>query len=117
MTLNDTRSRATPCGAPRPGRRLDRAVQVCDLVDQAQAGHGESFGLLFDRHVDAVYDYIQSQVPDRRTAESICTETFFQALRELPTLTGGEREFGEFLLAAARVLIRRRALMKNISGD
>jgi hypothetical protein len=105
MTLNDTRRRTTPCGAPRPGNREDRVVQNCDLVDRAQAGDGESFGLLSDRHVDAVYGYIHSRLLDHRSAEIICSETFFHAVRELSSITGGEPEFGDRLLATAGSLV------------
>ena len=105
MTLDNTRSRAPSCGAPRPGNRHGRAVQLCDLVDRAQAGDSESVGLLYDRHVDAIYGYIHSMVHDRRTAEIICTETFLHAVRELSTVTGGEPEFGDRLLATAGILV------------
>ncbi len=105
MTLDGTRSHVPSRGPLCPANRQFRMVRIRGLVERAQAGDGESLGLLYDRHIDAVYAYIHSRVLDQRTAEMICSEAFLHAVRELSSITGGEPEFGDRLLATADILI------------
>jgi RNA polymerase sigma-70 factor (ECF subfamily) len=55
-----------------------------DLVARARRGDGQAFGLLYDRHVDAVYRYVRVRVMDTPLAEDLTHDVFVAALGALP---------------------------------
>lgn len=113
--MDDSRCRATVRDTPRPGHWGHRSAPTHDLVGRAQTGDLESIGLLYDRHVDSVYEYIHSRVLNHRAAQIICRDTFLHAVRGLATFIGGEPEFGRWLLATADNLVdlQLRAIIAN----
>jgi RNA polymerase sigma-70 factor (ECF subfamily) len=57
-----------------------------DAVLAARAARGESaaFGLLYDRHVAAIYRYVYYRVRDDAEAEDLTSDVFMRALRAIP---------------------------------
>ncbi len=75
-----------------PNRDLNELVTPAErpvdddasLIARAKAGEAAAFGLLYDRHVEAIYRYIFYRVRDTAEAEDITSDVFMRALRALP---------------------------------
>jgi RNA polymerase sigma-70 factor (ECF subfamily) len=90
--------------APATGGHLD-ASRRAELVDRAQSGDTEAFGLLYDEYGSAVYRYIYARVSSVALAEDLTSETFLRALRALDSFRWQGRDFGAWLVTIARNLI------------
>ena len=68
-------------GAPvTPTEQDDDAA----LAVRASKGESAAFGLLYDRHVDAIYRYVYYRVRDDAEAEDLTSDVFMRALRAMP---------------------------------
>lgn len=76
-----------------------------DLVNAAQAGDSEAFGLLYDRYVSSVYRYVLFRVGDRTLAEDVTSETFLRALRRISSVSYQGRDLGAWFVTIARNLV------------
>ncbi|MGW2174715.1 ECF subfamily RNA polymerase sigma factor, BldN family [Streptomyces sp. NPDC001705] len=81
------------------------SARMMDLVERAQAGQADAFGLLYDHYSDTVYRYIYYRVGAKATAEDLTSETFLRALRHIGTFTWQGRDFGAWLVTIARNLV------------
>jgi len=54
------------------------------LAGRAARGDSAAFGLLYDRHVTAVYRYVYYRVRDDAEAEDLTSDVFMRALRAIP---------------------------------
>ncbi len=54
-----------------------------DLITQAQKGDEEAVTLLYETHVDAIYQYICYRVDSKSTAEDLTSEVFLRMVRGL----------------------------------
>ena len=54
------------------------------LAVRASGGDVTAFGLLYDRHVDAVYRYVYYRVRDDAEAEDLTSDVFMRALKAMP---------------------------------
>jgi RNA polymerase sigma-70 factor (ECF subfamily) len=94
-----------------PGRHPDRpdpseaAAEVWALVERAQAGEAEAFGLIYDRYVDTVFRFVYFRVGNRQLAEDLTAETFLRALRRIGSFTWQGRDLGAWLVTIARNLV------------
>lgn len=61
------------------GQEEDAALAV-----RAARGESAAFGLLYDRHVEAVYRYVYYRVRDDAEAEDLTSDVFMKALRAMP---------------------------------
>jgi RNA polymerase sigma-70 factor, ECF subfamily len=93
---------AEPAG---PAAVSDEHAEVWDLVNRAQQGDGEAFGLLYDRYVDVVFRFIYFRVNDRALAEDFTSETFLRALRRITTISYQGRDIGAWFVTIARNII------------
>lgn len=108
-----TSSVAAPPAAPRqPGTGYpsrpdpgDAAAEVWSLVERAQAGEAEAFGLLYDRYMDTVFRFIYFRVGNRQLAEDLTADTFLRALRRIGSFTWQGRDLGAWLVTIARNLV------------
>ena len=91
---------AEPLQAPEG----ETAVSIA-LVQRAQQGDAEAFGLLYDKYVDQVYRYIVYRVPSTQLAEDLTSETFLRALRRISSFTWQGRDVGAWFVTIARNLI------------
>jgi RNA polymerase sigma-70 factor (ECF subfamily) len=92
-------------GGPARPDPDDAAAEVWGLVERAQAGEAEAFGLLYDRYVDTVFRYIFFRVGNRQLAEDLTSDTFLRALKRIGSLTWQGRDLGAWLLTIARNLV------------
>ena len=100
-TATATRTATSPA-RPAPG---DAAAEVWALVERAQAGEAEAFGLIYDRYVDTVFKFIYFRVGNRQLAEDLTSETFLRALRLIGSFTWQGRDLGAWLVTIARNLV------------
>lgn len=54
------------------------------LAVRASRGDVTAFGLLYDKHVDAIYRYVYYRVRDDAEAEDLTSDVFMKALRAIP---------------------------------
>jgi RNA polymerase sigma-70 factor (ECF subfamily) len=54
------------------------------LARRAASGEAEAFGVLYDRHMSAVYRYVFYRVRNEAEAEDVTSEVFMRALRAIP---------------------------------
>ena len=54
------------------------------LAIRASTGESAAFGLLYDRHVAAIYRYVYYRVRDDADAEDLTSEVFMRALKAMP---------------------------------
>jgi RNA polymerase sigma-70 factor (ECF subfamily) len=75
------------------------------LVQRAQGGDAEAFGLLYDRYVDMVFRFVYYRVNDRALAEDFTSETFLRALRRISSITYQGRDIGAWFVTIARNIV------------
>jgi RNA polymerase sigma-70 factor, ECF subfamily len=81
------------------------------MIRRAQAGDGEAFGVLFQRHQPSVLSFVRSRLRHRQAdAEDITTEVFITALNRLDAFHFDQTSFINWLLGIAqhKMLERRR---------
>ncbi|MFC7547332.1 ECF subfamily RNA polymerase sigma factor, BldN family [Plantactinospora sp. GCM10030261] len=83
----------------------DPATEVWTLVERAQAGETEAFGLLYDRYVDTVFRFVYFRVGNRQLAEDLTSDTFLRALKRIGSFTWQGRDLGAWLVTIARNLV------------
>ncbi len=95
---------ATPTYPSRPDPG-DAAAEVWALVERAQQGDGEAFGLIYDRYMDTVFRFIFFRVGNRPLAEDLTADTFLRALKRIGSFTWQGRDLGAWLVTIARNLV------------
>jgi RNA polymerase sigma-70 factor (ECF subfamily) len=96
---------AGPTGYPSRPDPSDPATEVWALVERAQAGEAEAFGLLYDRYVDTVFRFVYFRVGNRQLAEDLTSDTFLRALKRIGSFTWQGRDLGAWLVTIARNLV------------
>ena len=93
------KARVTPTATTAPGIPADGEAV---LVERASAGDRAAFGQLYQKHVEAVFAYVQLRVRDRTVAEDLTQDIFINAFR---ALAGGrfvwQGSFAPWLLRCA----------------
>jgi RNA polymerase sigma-70 factor (ECF subfamily) len=92
-----------PAGLPADMER------VAALVELAQGGDAEAFGLLYERYVDLVYRYVYVRVGSSHVAEDLTSETFIRALRRIDTFSWQGKDIAAWFVTIARNLITDNA--------
>jgi RNA polymerase sigma-70 factor (ECF subfamily) len=100
--------RATRAGFA-PGSAPQDFERVSALVDLAQRGDAEAFGLLYERYVDVVYRYVYVRVGSAHVAEDLTSETFLRALRRMDSFSWQGRDIAAWFITIARNLITDNA--------
>lgn len=95
----------TATGFPSRPDPSDPATEVWTLVERAQAGEAEAFGLLYDRYVDTVFRFVYFRVGNRQLAEDLTSDTFLRALKRIGSFTWQGRDLGAWLVTIARNLV------------
>ena len=88
-----------------PAPLSEQGDQPPGLVQRAQAGDPEAFGLLYDRHVGMVYRYVLYRVASPQLAEDLTSETFTRALHRIGTYQEQGRDIGAWFVTIARNLL------------
>ncbi|ASW58019.1 RNA polymerase subunit sigma-24 [Plantactinospora sp. KBS50] len=92
-------------GYPSRPDPSDPATEVWALVERAQAGETEAFGLIYDRYVDTVFRFVYFRVGNRQLAEDLTSDTFLRALKRIGSFTWQGRDLGAWLVTIARNLV------------
>ncbi len=86
-------------------RPADTASQTDDeLVALTLRGDRNAYSFLYRRHIDAIYRYIYYRVGNKDDTESLTSDVFLRALRELPKYRG-EGRFKNWLYAIAKTIV------------
>ena len=98
---------AKPAAPPYPSRPApdDAAAEVWALVERAQEGDADAFGLIYDRYLDTVFRFIYFRVGNRPLAEDLTADTFLRALKRIGSFTWQGRDLGAWLVTIARNLV------------
>jgi len=88
-----------------------------ELWQQAAAGNGNAFGLLFDRHARAVYNHCFRLTASWSTAEDMTSTVFLQAWRRRDRMLLAEDSSRAWLLAVATNVVRdeRRSVRRRLA--
>ena len=86
------------------------------LWQQAGAGSGEAFGMLFDRHARAVFNHCFRLTASWATAEDLTSTTFLTAWRQRDRMRLAEASLRPWLLAVATNAVRseRRSVARRL---
>ena len=103
MAPNDAAQEAVT----RVGQDEDAALAV-----RASGGDVSAFGLLYDRHVDAIYRYVYYRVRNDAEAEDLTSDVFMRALKAIPRYEP-RQAFLAWLYRIARNAIIDRARRGN----
>jgi RNA polymerase sigma-70 factor, ECF subfamily len=98
-------SQPTTEGWPSRPAPDDAAAEVWALVERAQSGEAEAFGLIYDRYMDTVFRFIFFRVGNRPLAEDLTADTFLRALKRIGSFTWQGRDLGAWLVTIARNLV------------
>lgn len=94
-----------PAAYPDRPDPSDAAAEVWALVEKAQGGDSEAFGLIYDRYIDTVFRFIYFRVGNRQLAEDLTSDTFLRALKRIGSFTWQGRDLGAWLVTIARNLV------------
>jgi RNA polymerase sigma-70 factor (ECF subfamily) len=83
--------------------------RVAALVELAQGGDADAFGLLYERYVDLVYRYVYVRVGSSQVAEDLTSETFIRALRRIDSFSWQGKDIAAWFVTIARNLITDNA--------
>jgi RNA polymerase sigma-70 factor, ECF subfamily len=61
-----------------------------ELIDKCQSGNTEAFGVLYDRHIRTIYNFIFYKTFDKEVSEDLTSQTFFKALKNINSLHKGK---------------------------
>lgn len=105
-----TRGRGSPgqggsASEPRSGAEDAESLRVEALVDLARQGDAEAFGALYDHYVTGIYRFLYARLSSVSLAEDLTSETFFRALRSIPSFSWQGKNFGAWLTTIARNLV------------
>jgi RNA polymerase sigma-70 factor (ECF subfamily) len=82
------------------------------LAIRASRGESAAFGLLYDRHVAAIYRYVYYRVRDDAEAEDLTSDVFMRALKAMPRYEP-RQAFLAWLYRIARTAVIDRARKGN----
>lgn len=72
------------------------------LITECQQGDLEKFGLLYDKYIKKIYDFIYYKTTHKETAEDLTSQTFFKALDKIGGFDSSKGTFQAWLYQIAR---------------
>jgi RNA polymerase sigma-70 factor, ECF subfamily len=87
------------------------------IVLSCQSGRLEDFGILYDKYIKKIYDFIYYKTTHKETAEDLASLTFFKALEKINTFDASKGTFSSWLYQIARnsVIDHYRTKKNNIN--
>lgn len=90
-------------------------------LEQAAQGESEAFGVLYDRYVGRIFNYIYYRTGDVYDAEDLTERVFFRALKHIPNYHNRGLPFSAWLYRIAHNLVanwyRDNSRRKEVSLD
>lgn len=100
--------------------KLESKTQELLLIAECQAGHMDSFVLLYDAYVEKIYNFLFFRTMHRELAEDLTSQTFIKALEKIHTFDGNRGTFQSWIYQIARNLLideyRKRKPVENIDA-
>ncbi|MFB9730320.1 sigma-70 family RNA polymerase sigma factor [Haloechinothrix salitolerans] len=78
---------------------------IWELVGHARSGDSGAFSVLYQTHVEHIYQYVLSRTRNRTVADDVTSETFARALRGLDSVTYRGSTFRAWLTTIARNIV------------
>jgi RNA polymerase sigma-70 factor (ECF subfamily) len=91
------------------GPLLSEEVRDVELMAHAQAGDGEAFGLIFRRHVDAVYNHCFRRLGSWNAAEDAASLVFLETWRRRRDAIDVDGSLLPWLLGVANNVVRNQS--------
>lgn len=89
------------------------------ILKKCQNGIYDDFGLLYDKYIKKIYDFIYFKTTHKETAEDLTSQTFLKALEKIATFNSAKGTFSAWLYQIARnnVIDHYRAKKENLNID
>jgi RNA polymerase sigma-70 factor (ECF subfamily) len=99
---------------------VDSTVDELTLVEQAKVDP-EAFGLLYERYVEKIYNYVYYRTGNHHDAEDLTSRVFYQALSHIPRYVQRGAPFSSWLYRIAHNMVanwhRDRSRRQVVSLD
>jgi RNA polymerase sigma-70 factor (ECF subfamily) len=83
---------------------VSAVAEEVTLVEQAKTD-SEAFGLLYERYVEKIYNYIYYRTGNHHDAEDLTAKVFFQAMKHIPRYVQRGAPFSSWLYRIAHNLV------------
>ena len=99
---------------------MNDSVDEATLVERAKTSP-EAFGLLYERYIDRIYNYVYYRTGNRHDAEDLTARVFHQELKHIPRYVHRGAPFSSWLYRIAHNLVanwhRDRSRRQVVSLD
>ena len=99
---------------------MNDSVDEATLVEEAK-NSPEAFGLLYERYIDRIYNYVYYRTGNHHDAEDLTAKVFHQALKHIPRYEDRGAPFSSWLYRIAHNLVanwhRDRSRRQVVSLD
>ena len=76
-----------------------------ELVEKAQAGNVDAFGILYEHYAPAIYRYLSAHLPDHMDAEDLTMEVFLKTWQSISSYRQRGTPFVAFLFRIAHNIL------------
>ena len=87
-----------------------------DLIVRSQNGESAAFGMLYDKYIRTIYDFIYYKTRHKETAEDITSQTFFKALKNIASVDSS-KPFSSWLYKIAQNTVLDHYRTRHIAQD
>ena len=84
---------------------MDLELSDADALARAAQGDSEAFGILYDRYVGRIYNYIYYRTGNQHDAEDLTSRVFTRAMRHIPNYEDRGLPFSAWLYRIAHNLV------------
>ncbi|OGF26295.1 hypothetical protein A2303_03805 [Candidatus Falkowbacteria bacterium RIFOXYB2_FULL_47_14] len=81
---------------------MNIGVDEISAIKQCQAGDPEKFGVLYDKYIKKIYDFVYYKTHHRETAEDLTSRIFMKALENIGGFDPGKGTFQAWIYRIAR---------------
>lgn len=87
------------------------------IIEKCQNGDTEKFGLIYDKYVKKIYNFIYYKTFHKETAEDILSQVFFKALNKINSYNPNSGSFSSWIYKIARnqIIDHYRTKKNNIN--
>lgn len=88
-----------------PSQRGLKRLSDSELVERARSGEKEAFGVLYERYLDKIYNYVYYRTGNHHDAEDLTARVFFRAMSHIEQYTERGVPFQAWLYRIAHNLV------------